>query len=363
MLTKARFRNFQKLTDLTVRFGPRVTVLVGATEAGKSTALRALQFVFFSKWKPAYHRHGKTTTTSEVWIDGHRVVRRKGKGVNSYTLDGKKLSAVGKGGVPPEVAALFGLTPANVQSQLDPPFWFMETPGTISKKLNKIVNLELIDETQARASAGCREAEHAVRAAKQLVQAAANRLKETEWIDGFVTAGERVVRLGKAAADAREGVATLEIPTRAARTSLKAGIRVKRALIGGETALRAASELGRIQNTRRHLEKQINGVRRAKQDATLTVPDLEPLLKVRAAADLVAEERRHLEFMLKDTEEAGEVCDNLAGQLGVWEMLLKEARKKEMVKCPVCKSSVPRSAISTHGRTAHGAGKRRTGSG
>lgn len=335
MLTKARVRNFQKHKDLTVKFGPRVTTIIGATEAGKSTFLRALLFVFFSRWRPAYHRHGKDTTTCEIWIDGRHVVRRKGKSVNSFILDGKKLSAVGKGGVPPEVAALFGLTPANVQNQLDPPFWFTETPGAISKKLNRIVNLELIDETQARAAAGCRAAEAAVKAAKDLVAAAAGELKATEWIDGFVSAGERVVRLGERAADAREGVVTLEIPTRAARTSRKAGIRLKRALIGGERAVAAGKNYNVHRFSRERLEVQIRKAKQARIDARLVVPDLEPLLKVRAAADLVAEQRRELEFALKDAAAAKHLVLTLNEDLVVFEYELKQAAKRSKT-CPKC---------------------------
>lgn len=336
MLTKARVRNFQKLRDVTVKFGPRVTTIVGATEAGKSTLLRALLFVFFNRWKPAYHRHGKATTTVEVWIDGRHVARRKGKGVNSYTLDGKKLSAVGKGGVPPEVAALFALTPANVQSQLDPPFWFLETPGAISKKLNRIVNLELIDETQARASAGVRAAESDLKAAKHLLDAARTKLKETEWIDRFVAAADAVLRLEQAAADAQKRAASLEIPVKAARGSLKAGIRLKRACGEGERALAAAGALGKVQNARRHLEKQITAVRHAKRDRDVVVPDIEPLLKVRAAADLVAEDRRELEFALKDAADARHEILTLNESLVVAEYELKQAAKRRKV-CPKCK--------------------------
>lgn len=336
MLTKARVRNFQKLRDVTIKFGPRVTTIVGATEAGKSTFLRALLFVFFSRWKPAYHRHGKSTTTAEVWIDGKHVVRRKGKGVNSYTIDGKKLSAVGKGGVPPEVAALFGLSPANVQNQLDPPFWFTETPGAISKKLNRIVNLELIDETQARAAAGCRTSEAAVKAAKQLLVSAKEELKRTEWIDGFVAKADRVLRLERAAADAQERAAALEIPTRTARRSLKAGIRLKRALMHGERALAAGKVLGQVQNDYRHLEKLIRNVRYAEQDASLPVPNIDQLKMIREAGDRLAEERRDLEFTLKDAETARRQIFTLNEELVVAEYELKQAAKRENRRCPKC---------------------------
>jgi DNA repair ATPase RecN len=336
MIKKARVRRFQAIDDLTVKFSPRVTVIVGATDAGKSTLLRALLFAFFSKWKPAYHRHGTSTTAVDVWVDGHRVSRRKGKGVNSYTIDGKKLSAVGKGGVPEQVARLLNLTPANVQRQLDKVFWLLDSPGQVSKYLNKIVNLELIDEAWARAHAGVRTAELAAKAAKADLEQANQKLRDTEWIEDFLTAARRVVRAGERAEEAAERTARLEIPVKAARTARKAGIRLDGAVSAGSRAVAAGGKLWQTRTDLADLQSQIEQAKRLRADAALTVPDLSDLERVRAKADDVAEERRHLEYTLADARAAATEARKVREELVEAEAALTAAAKKEKKRCPKC---------------------------
>jgi hypothetical protein len=365
MLESAVVKNFQKHRKLKIEFDPRVTTVVGSTEAGKSTFLRALLFAFYSRWKPAYHRHGTADTSVKVKLDGKTIVRRKGKGVNSFTIDGKKLAAVGKGGVPEEVQRLLALAPANVQSQLDPPFWFTETPGAISKKLNRVVNLELIDETLARAAAGCRQAEAGLKAAVDLDGQAQHALKQSAWMVKLAKLGDRAVRLGRKARKAAQARAGLEILTRQARDTRKAGIRARNAFLAGCSAVAAgeAARLATVARERLYLAK--NQLEQLERDHALTVPDFGPVLELRKAGDVAAEERRRLEFMAKDARAAAKELLLVKMELVAAADALKAAAKKQEGKtCPKCgqpiASSRQRSATSTAGTTPRGAGRNRT---
>lgn len=342
MLESAVVRNFQKHRKLKIEFDPRVTTVVGSTEAGKSTFLRALLFAFYSRWKPAYRRHGATDTSVRVAIDGKTLVRRKGKGVNSYTVDGKKLSAVGKGGVPEEVQRLLALAAANVQSQLDPPFWFTETPGAIGKKLNKVVNLELIDETMARAAAGVRQAEAGLKAAVGMDARAQDALSKSAWMVKAGRLGDRAVALDRKAREATQARAGLEILTRQARDTRKVGIRARNAFLAGYSAAAAGEEARRAVLDRERLVYAVQELKGLEADAALTLPDFEPVLALRKAGDVAAEERRRLEFMAKEGRAAAKELLLVKMELLAANDALKAAAKKqEGKKCPTCGSSLP----------------------
>ena len=89
-LKSFRVRNFQTHENLEVAFSPTVTTIVGPNDKGKSAFIRALQLVFLNKLSrspDSYIRHGKKSFSLKLKIDGHTVIRKKGKGVNSYTID------------------------------------------------------------------------------------------------------------------------------------------------------------------------------------------------------------------------------------------------------------------------------------
>lgn len=360
MLEKAVVRRFQKHKKVVVKFGPRVTVLVGETDAGKSTFLRALLFAFFSKWKPAYHRHGSDTTTVELHIDGHKVVRKKGKGVNAFYLDGKKLSAVGKNGVPPEVAKLFNITTANVQNQLDPPFWFSETPGAISKKLNKIVNLELIDESLANAAAGVRDADRRLKDAETELAEAKKAEQEGKWIDFFLVEAAELVRLAKVMEAKQEECEELESLVRAVR---KAGVTVRaleKAGRCGEEAVKAGRKAFVADDQCDQLEKLVSQVKENKRAASVRLPDINEVKQADREASVINDDCLLLEEIITDATKARKESLLLKMELVAKKDQLDHLKSK-VRKCPKCGSPLPRSETSTRGHKPRCAAGRKTG--
>lgn len=118
-------------------------------------------------------RHGRKGTTVKLELDdGHTIVRRKGKIRNEYELDGRKFKSFGAQ-VPAPVADFLKVSTINFQKQIDPYFWFSNTPGQVSKELNRIVNLEVIDSTLSNISSRLRKA-------KTTVEVSRSRLKEAK---------------------------------------------------------------------------------------------------------------------------------------------------------------------------------------
>lgn len=185
MLETLTLRNFQYHRKYTLEFDPLLTCVVGPSDRGKSALLRALRWLAANRPSgDAFLRRGAKGVSVTLAVDGKNVVRSKGKS-NAYKLDGKVYAAFGQS-VPEPVASLLDLSPENFQGQHDAPFWFALSPGEVSKELNRIVNLELIDCTLKNLASGLRAAKSAsdlTRTRLRDAKTARNRLRWAEAAD------------------------------------------------------------------------------------------------------------------------------------------------------------------------------------
>jgi len=96
------------------------------------------------------HFRGKKELTSVgvEFDDGGYIIRQKGNGVNGYELSTHEdpIDAV-RTDLPEEVSSITRMGKINIQAQDEPYFMLRETPGTVAKELNKLVGLDIIDQT------------------------------------------------------------------------------------------------------------------------------------------------------------------------------------------------------------------------
>lgn len=149
MIEKLQIRNVGTNKKLDIEFSPQATTIIGKNTIGKSWALRALRLVALNK-PPGYSYINWDANKAKIRlsIDSKKVIRTRSKTTNSYRLSGKKKPYVAFGNnVPNDIAKLLNVSEINFQGQHESPFWFCKTAGEVSRQLNSIVNLELIDST------------------------------------------------------------------------------------------------------------------------------------------------------------------------------------------------------------------------
>jgi exonuclease SbcC len=182
MIERIQIRNFQKHSKLRVAFDEKITTIVGPSDAGKSSILRAIRWVAFNRpLGDGFIRHGEEACSVKLWVDGRKVERQKTKGKNVYSIDGKMLSAVGTD-VPEEIQRLLNLTSENFQGQHDAPFWFSLTAGEVAKRLNVIVDLEVIDRSATWLASRLRKARTEQEVAERRLQAAVEEQQRLEFV-------------------------------------------------------------------------------------------------------------------------------------------------------------------------------------
>jgi len=128
-------------------------VVTGASDSGKSTVIRGLQWVFNNrpsgdKIKNWYSQERDRVAVGIVFTDETIVVKERIKGKSSYIVGTKdstdRFEAI-KQDVPEEVSTLANLSECNIQSQHEPYFFLNDTPGEVARKLNDLVGLNIID--------------------------------------------------------------------------------------------------------------------------------------------------------------------------------------------------------------------------
>lgn len=185
-LTRLRIRNFQCHAKLQIDFDEHVTSIVGTSDSGKSAVMRALRWVFLNEPNgTAFMRTGTDKVFVEVVVnnggDDATVRRTRSKKLNRYQLEDQNFDALG-GKVPEVVSGLFDVDrELNFQFQHDPPFWFTESAGQVARKLNAVVDLDVIDKTIDRVNSKVREFSREVTGALARSDEAAQSLSDLEW--------------------------------------------------------------------------------------------------------------------------------------------------------------------------------------
>lgn len=181
MIESLKIRDFQKHQSLDLALDPHVTTLVGPSNAGKTSTLRALKWLCHNRPQgDAFIRHGQERAKVVVKVDGRQVVRIKGNVGNIYCLNKKRYEAFGAG-VPDEIVNLLNLSDLNWSSQHDSPFWFFLSAGEVSRELNGIVDLSLIDSALANIASEVRRAKSTVEVSRDRLRIARERMDALAW--------------------------------------------------------------------------------------------------------------------------------------------------------------------------------------
>ena len=147
-LKKLRIKNFQGYEDAEVEFGPGFNAIVGENDCGKTSIFRDI--IWILKDRPRGEgmiRKGQSDNAfTSLETDSCTVTREKGKGVNQYTLSGVEEPYTAFGSNPPEdIVEALNFEDINIQSQLDPHFLVLSSPGQVAQHIRSISGLDVID--------------------------------------------------------------------------------------------------------------------------------------------------------------------------------------------------------------------------
>lgn len=339
MLESLFIKNFQTHENLRIDFDPLITTVIGPSDRGKSAVIRALRWLATNRpGGSEFIRYGTETVKVTLKIDGRKIRRTKGKARNSYHLDGAPLVAFGSD-VPRDVAKLLNFGEINCQQQHDPPFWFAASAGEVSKRLNEIINLGVIDSSLAFLNNATRRTTTEISICEERLvtaRAAKSALKTATGMDADLTGVEGLANQASAARLAANDVRLLAEGGVAIAQRTKA---TAECLLLGNQATKAGEKWSTVETRREGLSALLDAADLYAPIAArprLSAGRLERLAGTAAETD---NKRVAVAILLRHaTEHQAQQVQSTA----VAKMLELELKKKIGAICPLCNQKIKR---------------------
>lgn len=339
MITRMLINNFQAHEKLQVNFDPEITCIVGPSDVGKSAIIRALRWVCTNQpGGDAFVRHGSGDASGgasvKLEVDGHTIRRRRSSGgeTNEYILDDQTFKAFARD-VPEPIKALLNMGPTSWQQQHDAPYWFSDSPGEVSRQLNTIVNLGIIDDTLSAVSKAVHSAKGRLEAAEEALTDAKRESKALTWVPEFDAALRDVEALEDARATTKaEAVTVANLLSKAVEYHSAQEIASRAATAAG-IALDVGTEAIKLRREVDALARQITAIGDYEARAAVEVPTADKLIAAQADYKMAERDAGRLRNFIDDIREKEEILCQA-------EKKLKEAEKAVPPRCPTCGRSL-----------------------
>lgn len=342
MIHRIQIRNFQKHRKLDLRLG-KLNCITGKTDAGKSAILNAVRWVTFNK--PAgvsFIHHGKKTASVRIVTDEGAVVRSKSKSKNIYQINDRVYKAFGAN-VPPDITTLLNLSDINFEFQHDGLFWFSESAGEVSRQLNKIVSLDLIDSTLANLG-------------KDLRQAKTQQTFLTDRIEELEDEYEKARRIYTIEEPFKQLEAFSDYLEKLTKKSARLSRIIKEhhaenehverfavAINLGSQAIKAEKQWAHNKKKQLTLTRLIQEYKHEKTIAERPLEEWEAIMKMGDALFDDIQKQFLLEGLVRTFKETGNEWRRLKGEL---RMLGKELKDLLKGKCPLCHQEIKQATQS-----------------
>lgn len=340
MIELLKIRNFLKNRKLDIELDPHVTTLIGSNGAGKSSAIRA--FLWLANNEPSGFKFiswGKKS--SEVILtldDGRTITRRKDKDGNVYLLGDKLFKAFGTGNVPDEIARLLNLIPECSQGQFNLPFWFHLTPGQVSRELNKIVDLSIIDKSLANAARGVRQALARLDVSKERLSDARKARRGLLGIPNMDADLTNLEKLHKEQLTLANSIALGASLLDQVTTHTKTIQRTRKAIKQGSIAVKLGVRARKVKRRLDRLNDLVDRLTAAQKVSESELPNIDELVRLREEVVETGDQVGRLTALVDLlTEKQADQCRYSAS----YRDAMKKMKKLTKGKCPACGQTIP----------------------
>lgn len=187
MLEKLELCNFQGHADTVLELDPGVNIIIGENDQGKSAVIRAIELIH--KNRPTgnrYIRKGTKECTVTEHVNGNIIIRKRNSKDNCYIVN-NAISKAMRTDVPEDVATASGVAEINTQSQFDPVFLLSESSMEVTRKLNKVANLDRLDEIIRNINSIKLENNKEVKANKEQLENLKYKIEKLSYVDGMLS--------------------------------------------------------------------------------------------------------------------------------------------------------------------------------
>ena len=227
MIESIRLQNHEAHKALSIQFTPQLNVIVGRTDAGKSSILRAISWVARHESLGSRITHGESTLRVGIKTALGSVVRFRSSEGYGYKAGGNTFLACAQN-QPKEVADILQLTDINIQLQHDAPFLLGLTPGKLAEAINSVVDLSSIDKCSTWLKSQRTKTNALLESAEAKKKALAEQVGELFWVDQAKEDMESLKTLGMAYEKSKDTGKALEFLVIGVRDRQEAIVRLSR---------------------------------------------------------------------------------------------------------------------------------------
>ena len=183
MITDLEIANFQSHEYTALEFVPGTNVILGNSDTGKSSIIRAINWAVSNRPSGDSFRANFTKKDTEISIafGEDYVSRKKGKGINGYSTGQDDYKAL-RTDVPDGVKAITRMEEVNIQPQYKSYFLLDETPGNVAKAFNSVSGLEKMDAALKNINSKVRATSSALAINLKEAVSIEEQIEELNWI-------------------------------------------------------------------------------------------------------------------------------------------------------------------------------------
>ncbi len=170
MIEKIELKNFQAHKDSDLEFIDGLNCIVGDSDSGKTSILRAIRWVLHNRptGLTLINRNAKEAQV-DIKVNGHNITKIRNKTTNSYKIGDISFDMVGRE-VPDEVSTAFNVSELNIQRQMDSPFLVFSPPGQVASVLNACIGFDVADKIISNILSDLREYNSNIKTQKQIAK-------------------------------------------------------------------------------------------------------------------------------------------------------------------------------------------------
>jgi len=197
MINSISIKNFESHKDTHIELHSGCNVLVGESDNGKSSIIRAIKWNAHNRPQGDSYRSDSLSdskkdklklTEVNIKYDKKNILRARdgaSGGVNHYEInDGEPLRAL-KSDVPDEVQEITRIKDVNIQTQHPSDQYFLigDKPGQIAKEFNKVAGLVVMDKAIQNINSQVRSCNTLIKVSKLEIDTRLEEIENTEWVD------------------------------------------------------------------------------------------------------------------------------------------------------------------------------------
>lgn len=181
--------NFQSHKHSLLKFSPGINTITGPTDNGKSSVIRALEWVidnesgiFEDEVRNWDCKPKDEVKVRALFFDGVEVTRIRSSKINEYWLNGEVFKAL-RGSVPTEIVDALRLAEVNCQFQDEPYFLLDRTPGKVAQALNDVADLSGMDSALVNSKKMVKSTDKELKVTGKDITKIKQEIADYDWLD------------------------------------------------------------------------------------------------------------------------------------------------------------------------------------